>query len=73
MPHTLAILPCTARELEAALHAYCDHNGAWDAKVKLGWKKDQPWTVSTPILTLSCAPSVTAANENERETKGEAK
>lgn len=26
-------LPCTARKLENALHAVCDHDGLWDAKV----------------------------------------
>lgn len=26
-------LPCTARELENALHKACDHDGRWDAKV----------------------------------------
>ena len=26
-------LPCTARELESALHKACDHDGKWDAKI----------------------------------------
>lgn len=30
---TVVRLPCTARELETALHAACDHGGLWDAKV----------------------------------------
>lgn len=29
----IARLPCTARELETALHAVCDHGGLWDAEV----------------------------------------
>ena len=29
----LAILPCTARKLETALHAHCDHHAAWDATI----------------------------------------
>lgn len=33
MPHTLIAVPCTVRALEAALHNYCDHHGAWDAEV----------------------------------------
>ena len=33
MTKTLVALPCTARELENALHAVCDHDGLWDAKV----------------------------------------
>ena len=33
MPNTLVCLPCTAQELENALHTYCDHHGAWDARI----------------------------------------
>ena len=33
MTKPLITLPCTARELEAALHKVCDHGGLWDAKV----------------------------------------
>ena len=27
-------LPCTAHELESALHAICDHEGSWECEVK---------------------------------------
>lgn len=33
MPTTLITLPCIARQLEDALHAHCDHHGAWDATI----------------------------------------
>jgi len=33
MPTTLITLPCTAQELENALHAHCDHDGLWGAKI----------------------------------------
>lgn len=33
MPNTLVCLPCTAQELENALHALCDHRGLWDARI----------------------------------------
>ena len=33
MTKPLITLPCTAQELENALHAACDHDGLWDAKV----------------------------------------
>ena len=33
MSKLLIALPCTAQELENALHAVCDHHGLWDAKV----------------------------------------
>lgn len=36
MPTHIITLPCTARELEDALHRVCDHNGAWDAKIYYG-------------------------------------
>ena len=35
MTKPLITLPCTARELENALHAVCDHDGLWDANVRL--------------------------------------
>lgn len=33
MSAALITLPCTARQLEAALHSYCDHHGAWDMRI----------------------------------------
>ena len=30
-------IPCTARELESALHAICENDG-WDAKIIVGYK-----------------------------------
>lgn len=34
MPRPLITLPCTAQELENALHSVCEHHGAWDAEVR---------------------------------------
>lgn len=58
MTKPLIALPCTAQELENALHAVCDH-GLWDAKVDLGTTQ-RPYPPKW-ILTI------------ETETKGEAK
>lgn len=33
MTKPLIDLPCTAQELERALHAVCDHDGLWEKKV----------------------------------------
>ena len=33
MTKPLITLPCTAQELENALHAACDHDGLWDGKI----------------------------------------
>ena len=41
MTKPLITLPCTARELENALHAACDHNGLWDAKIRPVFVKPQ--------------------------------
>lgn len=30
-------LPCTAQELETALHKVCDHEGLWDKTVKFDY------------------------------------
>ena len=64
MPTNLITLPCTARELEAALHSYCDHYGAWDMNVGVltATRADMPDRICI-ALTLSRAPSVTAASE----------
>lgn len=35
MPKPLIALPCTARELEDALHRVCDHDGLWDGEVRM--------------------------------------
>ena len=40
MTKPLIALPCTAQELENALHAVCDH-GLWDAKVRVVLVKPQ--------------------------------
>lgn len=71
---TLTQLPCTARKLEAALHAYCDAQDAWDAEVfaqqcvidydndlcRLGLK-----------LTLTPVPSESAATKTTNPTNKE--
>ena len=60
MTKPLITLPCTARQLEDALHAYCDHNGAWDEKVRIVPPRDgrNPYNYTLVI---------------ETETKGEKK
>ena len=35
MTKPLITLPCTAQELENALHAVCDHDGLWGAKISV--------------------------------------
>ena len=35
MTKTLLTLPCTAQELETALHAVCDHDGLWGATIRI--------------------------------------
>jgi len=42
MTKPLITLPCTAQELENALHAACDHDGLWDAKVKVYMEFQNP-------------------------------
>ena len=71
MTKLLIALPCTARELENALHAVCDHDGLWGAKVHIE-------EVFEPI---SDAPSYVSGITHKRitrlvietETKGESK
>lgn len=36
MSKILVSLPCEARELESALHSFCDSHGAWDGKISVG-------------------------------------
>ena len=35
MTKPLISLPCTAQELENALHAACDHDGLWYERVRI--------------------------------------
>ena len=72
MPRTLVTLPCTARELEAALHAYCDHHGAWnmEADVVKGTRPDMP-EYACVALALYPAPSESAATETTNPTNKE--
>lgn len=60
MTKPLITLPCTAQELENALHAACDHDGLWGAKVRIVPPRDgrDPYNYTLAI---------------ETETKGEAK
>ena len=41
MPKFLCNLPCTARQLELALHSKCDHGGLWNNRVCLVLKKPE--------------------------------
>lgn len=67
MTKPLITLPCTARELENALHAVCDYDGLWDAKVFL--KTEYPYGIDFPTRLLN----IESKAEMPRETKGEAK
>ena len=42
MTKPLITLPCTARQLEDALHAYCDHHGEWEGTVKVYMEFQNP-------------------------------
>lgn len=64
MTKPLITLPCTAQELENALHAACDHDGLWDSKIVI-----IPPRVSDPV----CNPYYYHMLAIETETKGEAK
>lgn len=71
MTKPLITLPCTAQELENALHAVCDHHGLWDAKV----------CSEDVFVPISGAPSYVSGITHKRvtrvvietETKGETK
>ena len=41
MPKFICNLPCTARQLELALHSICDHGGLWNNRVCLVLKKPE--------------------------------
>ena len=60
MTKLLIALPCTARELENALHASCDHDGLWDASISTAYRYDGAGKLRQSI-------------EIETETKGETK
>ena len=55
---SIIALPCTARELEAALHAACDHDGRWDAEINFAYARRDGKLLELQI---------------ESETKGETK
>ena len=38
----LVTLPCTARELEDALHRVCDHAGLWDGTIQFDMVSEKP-------------------------------
>lgn len=59
MTKPLITLPCTARELENSLHAVCDHDGLWDAKV----------CTEDVFVPLSDAPSYAGALTHKRVTR----
>lgn len=71
MTKPLIALPCTAQELENALHAVCDHDGLWDAKVR----------IEEVLVLISDAPSYVSGTTHKRavrlvietETEGENK
>jgi hypothetical protein len=71
MTKPLITLPCTAQELENAIHAVCYHDGLWDAKVR----------IEEVLVPISDAPSYVSGTIHKRavrlvietETKGETK
>ena len=71
MTKPLITLPCTAQELENALHAACDHDGLWGAKVR----------IEEVFVPISDTPSYVSGTTHKRvarlvietETNGEMK
>ena len=59
MTKPLVTLPCTAQELETALHAVCDHDGLWDAKV----------CTEDVLVPISNAPSYVNSITHQRVTR----
>lgn len=62
MTKPLIDLPCTARELETALHAVCDHHGLWDERIGVYGVDMENGTQTTWLCLIT-----------ETETKGETK
>lgn len=60
MTKPLVTLPCTAQELETALHAVCDHDGLWDGKIYLDVSHDNDICEHRLVIETT-----------ETETKGE--
>lgn len=60
MTKPLITLPCTAQELENALHAVCDHDGLWDGKVHVAYSLNDRFPHRLKLKI-------------ETETKGESK
>lgn len=57
MTKPLITLPCTAQELENALHAACDHDGLWDANIAFRISQDPtvPWGLVIETETINKA------------------
>ena len=47
MTKILVALPCTAQELENALHAVCDRGGLWDAWIDSNVIKETQLVIKT--------------------------
>lgn len=62
MINPLIALPCTARELETALHAVCDHGGLCDERIGVYGVDVENGTQTTGLCLIT-----------ETETKGETK
>ena len=41
MPKPIIAFPCTAQELESALHRVCDHDGLWQHECRLVLDKNR--------------------------------
>lgn len=67
MTKPLITLPCTARDLENALHAVCDHHGLWDANI--GWNYDAPPRSASLVLYRPPCASAATSQTNQGETK----
>lgn len=59
MTKPLITLPCTARELENALHAVCDHGGLWDAKICFGIREVEPYRTGVKAIPTLCIETET--------------
>lgn len=71
MATTIISFPCTAQELENALHAHCDHHGSWNATVNVSF--DETASPDSRVLCVEPTLVLCASAEMPSETKGNPK
>lgn len=69
----LITLPCTAQELENALHAVCDHDGLWDSQIEFVHGEFVHGEVDINPVFCTITEIEPPRLVIETETKGEAK